>query len=69
MKTMMLFDLVNELTEVGKELEKLGYRTDKARSIPIMQESIDKKIYPLEFKKIHLHTINGELVAVIKNKE
>lgn len=69
MKTMMLFDLVNELTEVGKELEKLGYRTDKARTIPIMQESIDKKIYPLEFKKIHLHTINGELVAVIKNKE
>jgi len=66
---MMLFDLVKELTEVGKELEKLGYRTDKARFIPIMQESIDKKIYPLEFKKIHLHTINGELVAVIKNKE
>jgi hypothetical protein len=66
---MMLFDLVKELTEVGKELEKLGYRTDKARSIPIMQESIDKKIYPLEFKNIHLHTINGELVAVIKNKE
>ena len=35
----------------------------------MMQENpFDKKVYPLEFKKIELQTLNGELVAVIKNK-
>lgn len=68
MQTMTLFELVDELTKVGKELEKLGYRTDKARTIPVMQEGKDKKLYPLDYKHFKLHTVNGELVAVIKNK-
>jgi hypothetical protein len=67
--TMTVYDLVMELTEVGKQLDKSGFKEEKAKSIKMMQENpVDKKVYPLEFKKIELHTLNGELVAVIKNK-
>ena len=66
---MTVYDLVIELTEVGKQLDKLGFKEEKAKSIKMMQENpFDKKVYPLEFKKIELQTLNGELVAVIKNK-
>ena len=69
MKQMTVYELVEELTQVGKEIERLGYRTDRARTIKIFQENpIDKKLYELEPKRIELHTIKGELVAVIKNK-
>lgn len=69
MKTITLFDLVNELTELGKQIEKLGYRTDKARTIPLMQESVDGKLYPIESKEFKLVTIDGVLTAVMKNKK
>jgi len=66
---MTVYDLVIELTEVGKQLDKSGFKESKAKTIRLMQENpVDKKIYPLEFKMIELHTLNGELVAVIKNK-
>lgn len=69
MKTMTLFELVNELTEIGKEIEKLGFRTDKARTIPLMQESIDGKLYPVDSKEFKLVTIEGKLTAIMKNKK
>jgi hypothetical protein len=69
MRQMTLYELVDELTNIGKEIERLGFRTDKARTVKMFQESIDGKLFPLDSKEISLNTIKGELVAVIKNKK